>query len=609
MTAELITALVGGWSCWGPTLAPDGRRVAYLSDRHGVPELWVQDVPQPGGAPVRAEVLHVSDDPVVSVRWSADAEWLACAVAPGGGVRTEVWVIRPDGRDAARVAGGGDQHVKLGPWSHRGHRLVVGIPPATAEEVSRCELIEPVTGEREPVAHGGLVDVIDISAGERYALLRDGLRGAHFCVTLDRLLDNDHPLLPYPQTGSTESGILRPSPADLDSAVLTAYLVTDAGLPRTALVAVELGPEGLRGEAGVIAAREDGELEHVDADETGQLLTLVWNVDGRSELELLETSSGRRSTVAGLPGQVITACVLARDGRTAVVAVDGPCEPQRLWRLDIATSEWLAVTEAPPLPTGLVEPTLEHFEAHDGLPLSGWLYRAPAATAPGPVVLWFHGGPESQERPEFRADHQAVVAAGISVFAPNVRGSSGYGRGFAHADDRYGRWDGITDVRSSAEFLVAAGIADPSRIAVSGRSYGGYLTLASLVRYPHLFAAGIDICGMSDLLTFYRDTEPWIAAAAVTKYGDPEHDRSLLEDLSPLARAGQIRAPLLVIHGEHDTNVPLGEARQIVAAVAGAGGRVDYLEVPDEGHEFRRRRSREAIARRTVDFLTAHLAT
>jgi dipeptidyl aminopeptidase/acylaminoacyl peptidase len=223
------------------------------------------------------------------------------------------------------------------------------------------------------------------------------------------------------------------------------------------------------------------------------------------------------------------------------------------------------------------------------------------------VLLSFHGGPEAQERPGFSPQHQLMVASGFTVFAPNVRGSTGFGRQFAHLDDRNGRYSAINDVLSCVNFLLVHGVADPDRIAVSGRSYGGYLTLAALVRYPHLFAAGIDICGMSDLLTFYRDTEPWIAEAAVTKYGHPEHDQALLEDLSPLHQSHLIEAPLLVVHGEHDTNVPVGEARQIVAALEERGQPVEYLELAGEGHEYRRHASRRILLATMVEFLTRQL--
>lgn len=565
MTRDTTAALIGCWASWGPSLSPDGAEVAFISDRRGRPELWVQAV-----GTMSARSLFLSDDPVVGVRWSADGQWLAVTVAPGGGVRTQVWVVRPDGSEARVIAGDAGQHATLGPWSRTGHRFVVAVPPTEAGGVSHCDLVEPATGVREPVAAGGLVDVLDISGDERFALLRDGKRGAHYCVTLDRHSDRDHPLLPYPGTGSTEGGLLRPSPqwdGDDEPVDFTTYLITDAGRPRAALVAVSLGPEGVRGDVGVLAERRDAELERIDADDAGTVLALVWNVSGASELELLHTVAARRTKVPDLPGRVISGLALARDGRSLVLSVEGPLSPQRIWRLELSDLTWQPVTEAAPMPAiALVEPQLHRFIAHDGLPLTGWLYRGGNGDSAGAVALAFHGGPEAQERPGFNPNHQGLVAAGISVFAPNVRGSSGFGRSFAHADDRYGRYDGIEDVRSCVSYLVDAGIADPARIAVTGRSYGGYLTLAALVRFPELFCAGVDICGMSDLTTFYRDTEPWIADAATTKYGDPLHDRTLLEDLSPLRSAHCIAAPILVVHGEHDTNVALNEARQIVAA-------------------------------------------
>jgi dipeptidyl aminopeptidase/acylaminoacyl peptidase len=277
-----------------------------------------------------------------------------------------------------------------------------------------------------------------------------------------------------------------------------------------------------------------------------------------------------------------------------------------VWSLDVATDIWSAATARSPvpLPDGLVEPELVTFPARDGLELSGWLYRVPGRTEPGPAMLSLHGGPEAQERPTYHPQHQAMLAAGISVFAPNIRGSSGFGRTFVRADDVNGRRDAFDDVIACAQWLIGAGVADPRRLAVTGRSYGGYLTLASLAFMPGMFAAGVDICGMSDLLTFYRDTEPWIAAAAVSKYGDPTRDRTLLRAISPLRFAVNINVPLLVAHGELDTNVPIGEARQIVAALRALNRPVSYLELPGEGHEYRRADSRLLLIRTMLDFLT-----
>ncbi|GAA0313536.1 S9 family peptidase [Kineococcus aurantiacus] len=603
----LADDLVEAWGSWRPTMTPDARRVAFVSDRSGVPQLWVQDVVLDGPAP-QARRLHLSDDPVVSVSWAADSRWLACSVAAGGGVRTEVWVVRPDGSDARRIAGDAHEHAELGPWTRSGHRVVVTFP-ASGGRPARSFLGDPATGRLDPLAEGELIHVLDVSQEERFLVIVDGERGQQFAVVVDRLIDEHQLLLPHGATGSTDVALLRPAPAG-DTGPVYVYLASDVGLPRRQLIGLPFGPNGYRGEAQTLAARDDAELEFVDGDDAGSLLLLVWNVAGASELELFDTTTRRRTRLHGLPGLVATDPVLSRDGRSVVLGVEGPTRPRELWHLDTATGTWTQITHAPELPDrDLVVPTLQTYRAHDGLPLTGWLY--PAAEVPGgggAAALWLHGGPEAQERPTFNPMVQALVAAGTTVFAPNVRGSSGFGREFVHADDREKRYDAFADVLSSAQHLVAQGLADPARIAVTGRSYGGYLTLAALAFSPGVFAAGVDICGMSDLTTFYRDTEPWIGAAAVSKYGHPEHDRTLLEEISPLRRADAIDVPLLVVHGELDTNVPLGEARQIVAALRGLDRDVDYLELPQEGHDYRRVGSRRELSRRVVAFLDAHLA-
>jgi dipeptidyl aminopeptidase/acylaminoacyl peptidase len=305
---------------------------------------------------------------------------------------------------------------------------------------------------------------------------------------------------------------------------------------------------------------------------------------------------------------VVTSALLSRDGSTALLSVEGPQRPRELWMLDTATLVWCRVTDVPGLPdVDLVVPTLETYTARDGLTLTGWLYRVPGRRGAGPAMLSLHGGPEAQERPTFNPQHQAMAAAGIAVFAPNIRGSSGFGRAFVHADDVHGRRDAFEDVLASRDHLLEIGVAEVDRVAVTGRSYGGYLTLAMLAFSPGIFAAGVDVCGMSDLHTFYRDSEPWIAAAAVSKYGDPERDWGLLRAISPLHHAENIHVPLLVVHGELDTNVPLGEARQIVAALRALDRPVEYLQLEGEGHEYRRASSRKLLIERMLTFLTRTL--
>ena len=599
--------LVDAWGSWAPTLSPDCTRIAFVSDRTGSPRLFVQDLrPSTGSAheaPPEAYEVALSDDPVVDVHWSADGAWLACALATGGGVRTQVWVVRPDGSDARRVAGSDAVHAELGPWTRSGHRVSVTVPGEQAGEPTRAYLVDPANGALHPLAEGELISVLDLSVDEDHVVLRDGQRGRQFCVVVDRVADADHPLLPYPATGSTDRALIRPAPPG--EAPLTAYVSTDAGLPRRQLVAVPLGPAGWRGQSGVLAPRSDAELEGLDADDAGRTLLCVWNVaGGRSEVTLVDAWTGGCETVEGLPGAVVSGALLSRDGSTALMTVEGPERPREIWCLDVAARTWSVATATPPRTRArLVAPTLEFLHGSDGLPLTGWLYRPPGWTGAGAAVLSLHGGPEAQERPTFNPQHQALAAAGIAVFAPNIRGSSGFGRAFVHADDVHGRRDAFDDVLACAEFLVRLGVAEPGRVAISGRSYGGYLTLALLAFSPGVFAAGVAICGMSDLMTFYRDTEPWIAAAAVTKYGDPERDATLLRALSPMNQVQNIDVPLLVAHGDLDTNVPFGEATQVVAALRDLGRPVDLLVLEGEGHEYRRADSRRRLLGAMLLFL------
>jgi dipeptidyl aminopeptidase/acylaminoacyl peptidase len=254
----------------------------------------------------------------------------------------------------------------------------------------------------------------------------------------------------------------------------------------------------------------------------------------------------------------------------------------------------------------LTRPELRRFTAADGLEITGWLYR-PDGPAPWPTMVHFHGGPEAQERPVYNSLFQSLVSAGIAVFAPNVRGSTGFGRAFVTADDRERRYAAIGDVEACVRHLVSSRIADADRVGVMGRSYGGYLTLAALVWYPDLFAVGIDVCGMADLETFYQYTEPWIAAAAVAKYGDPATDAELLRDLSPIHRIDQLVAPLLVVHGGDDTNVPVEEAEQVVAALAERGVEHKYLLFPGEGHELLATQHRVSFVQAAVSWAGEHL--
>jgi dipeptidyl aminopeptidase/acylaminoacyl peptidase len=243
-------------------------------------------------------------------------------------------------------------------------------------------------------------------------------------------------------------------------------------------------------------------------------------------------------------------------------------------------------------PATLVEPELVRYPSFDGLEVPAYLYRpaseAGRSAAGPPVIVFVHGGPESQFRPLHAAPWmpplQYYLSQGFAVFAPNVRGSAGYGKTYIHLDDVALRPNSVADLKAGVEWLVAQGIADPKRVGVVGRSYGGYMVLAAITTYPDLWAAAVDIVGIANFITFFEHTGVWRRHLRASEYGDPERDADVLRAISPLFHADRITAPLLVLHGANDPRVPRHEAEQIVAAVRARGHPAELLLFPDEGH-------------------------
>lgn len=587
-------AAVEATASWAPALSPDGHTVAFLSDRSGEPRLWVS--PLDDGDPL---LLDTGLDPVLDVKWSHDGTWLAFLTAPAGAARTEAWVIRPDGTELCQVGGFGERSAIFGEWSQGEPWL----PVAEADRHSgRTEafLLDPATGRRKVLGRADLLAALDVSADHRWALLRRGPRTARWLEVVEVDSGARRRLLPHDEGSSTDEGHFA-----LDGS--TVFARTDVGRDMAALVALPL--DDLGSEAKVVAERADAELEHFTVSGDGTTACLLWNVDGgRSELSLIDLRTFAQRPLPVPPRDVLSWCDLSYDGGKLVFAAESPADPRNIWLTDTTTGTVSPVTYPAPqvTPTARMALALHRFRSADGMEITGWLYGARKGQR-APAVIYLHGGPEAQERPQFSPLFRSLVARGLVVFGLNVRGSSGFGRTFVNADNLDKRYGAIADVAAAVTYLVDEEYADPERIGCMGRSYGGYLTLAALVWYPHLFAAGVDVCGMADLETFYEHTEPWIGQAAVSKYGHPEHDKALLADLSPLHRMDRLRAPLLVVHGAHDTNVPLYEAEQVVAELAGGSVPFDFLLFRDEGHEILRKSNQAYFIQAVGEWFDEHL--
>jgi dipeptidyl aminopeptidase/acylaminoacyl peptidase len=225
------------------------------------------------------------------------------------------------------------------------------------------------------------------------------------------------------------------------------------------------------------------------------------------------------------------------------------------------------------------------------------------------VLLSVHGGPEHQARPDYDPLHQCLLAAGIAILAPNIRGSSGYGH--AWQTQIYRDWGGndLNDLAAAHAWLTRQPWADPDKIAVFGASYGGFATLSCMTRLPGLWAAGVSVCGPSNLESLARSMPPDWAAMIAAMFGDPDDpaDAADMRRRSPLTYASQIAAPLLVIQGANDPRVPQAESDQIIDAARANGADARYLVFDDEGHGFTSRGNDIKAKQMIVEFLTGQL--
>lgn len=275
-----------------------------------------------------------------------------------------------------------------------------------------------------------------------------------------------------------------------------------------------------------------------------------------------------------------------------------------VWSYDVRSGQTTRLTQSPTaVPTErLAQPSRAQVKSFDGETVPVLIYRPLAPASPPPVVVVVHGGPEGQAVVSFNAIAQYLVTAGYAVVVPNVRGSTGYGKRFASLDDTIKRLDSVKDLEALHGALSEWGL-DDDRAALWGGSYGGYMVLAGLAFQPQLWAAGVDIVGISDLVTFLENTSAYRRAVRELEYGSLEHDREFLASASPLRRSGSIRAPLFVIHGRNDPRVPVGEAEQLAAALEQNGVRCELLIYEDEGHGLVRLANRLDAYPKAVAFL------
>ncbi|MBZ5490647.1 MAG: S9 family peptidase [Acidobacteriia bacterium] len=581
-----------------PSFSPDGKWVSFISNMSGTPQVWV--VPAEGGYP---RMIISGDDPVVEAEWSPASDWIAIAIAPGGGLNTQVHVIKPDGTGMRLLTKGGEDNNALDAWTEDGKQIA--IDSSRDDPASRDSfMIDLATGNARLVAKNpGVGDISSISRdGKRALLSRLRSRGDNNLYLLD-LASGKDTLVTKHDGVALFSGEIAPDGG-------AAYIATNKDRDLMAFGRIKLAADGTPGDIEILASRPDGELDGMRLNEQGTMAALLWNVKGKNELSLYDIAQNKNTPVRQLPGELVGGLSFSKEGSKLAMNIGGAAQPTDIWIMDVKTQQFRQLTFSPHAGidlAALVRPELMTFKSFDGLELSGWLYKPTKQNGPGPYVISFHGGPEGQERAPFRGDYQALLTQGIGVFAPNVRGSAGFGKKFVNLDNGELRVNGVKDIKACVDYLVNNHLADAKRIGITGGSYGGYMTMAGLTEYPDLFAAGVDLFGIVNFMTFFQHTQPWMAAISKVEYGDPDTQKEMLDKLSPIYKLDRIKAATMVQHGANDTNVPVIEAEQIVKTLKARGVPVEYILFPDEGHGWRKVPNRIKSTVEMVRFFSEHL--
>lgn len=588
---------------YGPSYSSSGDRVAFVADLLGVPQVFA--VGPGGGWP---EQLTFTQERIGAVHFSPVADEMIVQTDVGGDERIQLHLLSAHGEVMRPLTAEPSAMHIFGGWSPDGRRIAYA---ANRRSSSRFDVyVQDVAG--------GDVRVVYESAGqcEVAAWSPDG---GHMIVSLVES-SSDNTLLEVPTAGGAvreltpHHGCARfERPAYAGDAI---YLLSDRD--SDFLVLSRLDRRTLE----LTTVLDVGwDVEDLSVSPDGAQLAYHVNVDGYSEVYVRDIKR-RQTRQLRLPAGVVSRGFVGNwsdhlawspSGRHLAFSFTTARETQNVWLADVQSgraNRLTAATQAGIPAEQLVDARLVRYPTFDGRQIPAFLYTPRGASPDGSraAIVLIHGGPASQILPGFDPTIQYFVHRGYVVLTPNVRGSTGYGKAYMALDDVELRMDSVADARAAADWLASSGYAHRGRIAAQGQSYGGFMVLACLCTDPEVWAAGVDIYGIANFVSFMENTHPMRVRHRAFEYGSLEQHRDVLERISPLNQVDRIRAPLLAIHGERDMRVPISETEQIVAALERRGVPVELIRLPDEGHGLVRLPNRLRVYPAIAGFLDRYLA-
>jgi dipeptidyl aminopeptidase/acylaminoacyl peptidase len=563
-------------------------------------------VEQPGGARRQLTFLH---EPITEAAFSPDSARSAYVfLKDSGGDEKAQLYYQHIGDAAAKLLTDGKSLNSAPMWSNSGREVAFSSTARDGRNID-IDIVDPESGSLPRLGlagdgSGAAWSVLDWSPDDsKLLVLKEVSVSEGYLYIVDLSSGQKREVEPSPaKVGIVDAKFTRDGQG--------VYLISDRENEFARLRYINL----FTNDKTVISAHIPWDIEALAISRDGHYLAYVSNEAGAGKLNLLDLRTHQDLTPPRLqqPG-IISSLSFDADGKRLVFGFAAANQPRDAYVLDIAENRLEPWTRSEPgavdaakfvLPRRVEFPTFDRVDGK-ARQIPAYVYE-PASAGPHPVLISLHGGPESQFRPGFDPWIQYVVnELGFAVVAPNVRGSSGYGRTYMALDNGVLREDAVKDVGAMLVWIALQKSFDGKHVVVAGGSYGGYLSLATLVNYSDRLRGGVDVSGIANFVSFLTNTAPYRQDQRRAEYGD-ERDlemRSFLRRISPLTNADRITRPLLVVHGKNDPRVPLSEAEQIVNKLRARGGEVWYLLAADEGHGYRKKQNRDAYYETFAQFL------
>jgi dipeptidyl aminopeptidase/acylaminoacyl peptidase len=588
----------------GATWSPDGKSLAFISNMSGRNNLWL--VPADRGFPVQ---LTVSDQRQTSPAWSPDGKWIAFQSDYDGDEQWDIFLVSPKSGKVVNLTQTREIAEQNPTWSADGRYLAYGVKPKSSAAYE-IDIYDMIMREVKHITSNtpqdkGNYNPIWSKDGQYIVYTQEQAKGTDSNIFIADLRNGQSTLL-TPHAGEQLFSANDVSP-DGKSVLLT----SNASNGYENLGVLSLATKKIEW-----LTNDKWEVRAHNFSPDGKHLVFSANVDGNEDIYLHDLGTGKSSQLAIASGVNEPAgghSAFSPDGSLMLYIHNGPTAPSDLWSYDLAKNKSQQITHS--LLAGirsedLVEPYLIHYPSRDGKwTISAFLYVPfnMARNGKNAAIVYIHGGPASQSMNSFNRFIQFAANQGYMVLAPNYRGSTGYGKKFQEANLFDMGGGDLEDVLAGVDWIKQTGHLDPKKIAVMGGSYGGYLSMMAITKAPDLWAAGIPIVPFVNWFTEIDNEDPVLRQGDLATMGDPQKNKALYEERSPINFIEKIKAPLLLLAGGHDPRCPKSETLQVVDAIRKRGGSVDYKIYENEGHGFARVDNQIDAYKRIADFLLARV--